>query len=420
MIHLRGEMSLLGCCNFLQKSFLRVASFLFGMSNKLRRSICHTMSSLLKRYSQGSVLAYSLILLGIVLVASVGMMSASVTDLRSISSSDKSVNAFQIADSGSQAAIRLLKNTPGGTLKSMIEPTTSCPNGNTATVESGTFLGGNYRVIFLDDAGQALKCSDDVSKVVSVKSVGTYSDTVRAVQVAAASAPKPIGWWKFNDGSGLTVVNEMSSNGSGTFGGSPIPTWTGGSPNYSVDFGGTGGEVSMADESDFDLKRTISISLWFRVDTLPAGSGWAPLVSKMDSLGSIASRNYSVWLNGLGFVHLASANSSGVQSCSDTNNVIATGAWYHYVGVIDRNTGTMTRYINGVLASPGSAAYNCVGAGAFTPGEDAIGNNDPVKVGGSFGSYGVFDGTIDDVRIYDDVLTASDVASLYNGGSGRE
>ena len=43
-----------------------------------------------------------------------------------------------------------------------------------------------------------------------------------------------------------------------------------------------------------------------------------------------------------------------------------------------------------------------------------------MKVGGSFGSYGVFDGTIDDVRIYDDVLTASDVASLYNGGSGRE
>lgn len=413
-------MSLLGCCNFLQKSFLRVASFLFSMSNKLRRSICHTMSSLLKRYSQGSVLAYSLILLGIVLVASVGMMSASVTDLRSISSSDKSVNAFQIADSGSQAAIRLLKNTPGGTLKSMIEPTTSCPNGNTATVESGTFLGGNYRVIFLDDAGQALKCSDDVSKVVSVKSVGTYSDTVRAVQVAAASAPKPIGWWKFNDGSGLTVVNEMSSNGSGTFGGSPIPTWAGGSPNYSVDFGGTGGEVSMADESDFDLKRTISISLWFRADTLPPtgiqpAAAWVPLVSKMDSSGSEASRNYSIWLHGLGFVHLTSANSSGVQSCSNTNNIITTGVWYHYVGVIDRNTGTMTRYINGAFAPSGLAS--CAG---FTPGEDAIGNNDPVKVGGSFGSYSVFDGTIDDVRIYDDVLTASDVASLYNGGSGRE
>lgn len=370
--------------------------------------------------SRGSILAYSLILLGIVLVASIGMMSASVTNLKSVSSNDKSVSAFQIADSASQIAMRLLNDTSSGSLKNMVEPDTSCPSGNTAAMENGSFLGGSYRIVFLDSDGEMLKCGDDVSDVVSVKSIGTYGDVARAVQLEVASRPRLLGWWKFNEGSGISTVNDASGGGNGTLGGSPLPTWTGSLPNYALDFNGTGGEVSMADESNFDVKRTISISLWFRADSLPPGALWAPLVSKMDSSGSIASRNYSVWLNGLGFIRLSLANSSGMQSCTDTQDIINTGTWHYYVGIIDRNAGRMKLYVDGLLVYPGLTTHHCAGAGVFPAEQDAVENNDQVKVGGKFGSYSVFDGKIDDVRIYDGLLSKSDVSLLYDNGNGRE
>ncbi len=144
------------------------------------------MKQVLGKLSRGSILAYSLILLGIVLVASIGMMSASVTNLKSVSSSDKSINAFQIADSGSQAVVRMLKEAAGNELQDISGVT--C-DGSDAVVESpANFLGGKYKAIFLDSDGKTLACNDNISAVASVKSVGTYSDTARAVQVAIAAA----------------------------------------------------------------------------------------------------------------------------------------------------------------------------------------------------------------------------------------
>ena len=147
------------------------------------------MKQVLGKLSRGSILAYSLILLGIVLVASIGMMSASVTNLKSVSSSDKSINAFQIADSGSQAVVRMLKEAAGNELRDISGVT--C-DGSDAVVESpANFLGGKYKAIFQDSDGKTLACNDNISAVASVKSVGTYSDTARAVQVAVAASSSP-------------------------------------------------------------------------------------------------------------------------------------------------------------------------------------------------------------------------------------
>lgn len=165
------------------------------------------MKQVLGKLSRGSILAYSLILLGIVLVASIGMMSASVTNLKSVSSSDKSINAFQIADSGSQAVVRMLKEAAGNELRDISGVT--C-DGSDAVVESpANFLGGKYKAIFQDSDGKTLACNDNISAVASVKSVGTYSDTARAVQVAIAAAG--------DCAAGRTIV--VSRSGSATYNG---------------------------------------------------------------------------------------------------------------------------------------------------------------------------------------------------------
>ena len=169
------------------------------------------MKQVLGKLSRGSILAYSLILLGIVLVASIGMMSASVTNLKSVSSSDKSINAFQIADSGSQAVVRMLKEAAGNELQDISGVT--C-DGSDAVVESpANFLGGKYKAIFLDSDGKTLACNDNISAVASVKSVGTYSDTARAVQVAVAAGCTP-GTTRIVISSNSSAFNNSDNNGS--------------------------------------------------------------------------------------------------------------------------------------------------------------------------------------------------------------
>lgn len=142
------------------------------------------MRRVLQTFSKGSILAYSLILLGIVLVASVGMMAASVTNLRSVSSNDKSINAFQIADSGSQAAIAKIKVADSSArVSSLYASVSACNNDDPINL-----LGGDYRLSFYDQNDAKLGCNDDVSEITSIKSVGAYQDVARAVRVAVAQS----------------------------------------------------------------------------------------------------------------------------------------------------------------------------------------------------------------------------------------
>lgn len=347
------------------------------------------------------------------------MMAASVTNLRSVSSNNQSINAFQIADSGSQAVTKELKvAADGDRLSNIIVDGDSCDN-STNSIDKDPFLGGKYRVTFFDssDPPVQLNCNADVSAVASVKSVGTYGDTARAVQVAVAQSIKPIGWWKFNN----NADDETSGASDGTLSGVPLPTFVNAPTiaNRALKIDGGSGVVTIANESNFDLRRTVSISLWFRANSLPPSSS-APLVSKMDDIGNTNSRAYSVWLNGLGFVHLASWNTvAATQSCTDTEDIISSGTWYHYVGVIDRDGGVVKIYVDGSEVTPGSTAHHCVGGGSVEA-EDAAQNDEPIRIGGSFGAFSTFDGQIDDVRIYDGLLSLSEVTALYNGGNGRE
>lgn len=134
---------------------------------------------------KGSVLAYSLILLTIVLIASIGMMSSSIVNFRSVSTSDKSGNAFQVADSGAQAVIAKIKVAdPSNPIRSLFNSPSECTTGAPISL-----LTGEYRLSFYGgDGSEALNCNRPIADITSVKSVGTYSDTTRAVQVAVAQS----------------------------------------------------------------------------------------------------------------------------------------------------------------------------------------------------------------------------------------
>jgi hypothetical protein len=133
----------------------------------------------------GSILAYSLIIISIMIAIVATMSIATVISKKSASSTDASVQAYQTADSGVQLTIKEIDNNLGATISSVFS---DCTNGVISDQSYGS-LNGTYTISFYsDEAGSTLMdCSDQVKDIRSIKSVGTYNGTVRAVNVAVAA-----------------------------------------------------------------------------------------------------------------------------------------------------------------------------------------------------------------------------------------
>jgi uncharacterized protein (TIGR02145 family) len=128
--------------------------------------------------NRGSILAYALVILGMMIAIASTIAVSAIVGKKSASSTEFSVQALQTADSGVQIAQKIIKDNPSGTIASVF----SCSGSGVVT---GTLVEPNdYKVSFLESDGTTqLSCSDDIADVVYIKSVGTYKDTVRAVSV---------------------------------------------------------------------------------------------------------------------------------------------------------------------------------------------------------------------------------------------
>ncbi|MCJ7816994.1 MAG: LamG domain-containing protein, partial [Candidatus Aenigmarchaeota archaeon] len=83
--------------------------------------------------------------------------------------------------------------------------------------------------------------------------------------------------------------------------------------------------------------------------------------------------------------------------------------WHHLAGVFDSQTNTLKMYVDGV--QDGSAQ---------TTSGTLLTSTQPVSIGSAEPNYvstEYFNGTIDDVRIYNRALNASEIQALYHSGS---
>ncbi|MGB3073086.1 MAG: LamG domain-containing protein, partial [Candidatus Moraniibacteriota bacterium] len=96
------------------------------------------------------------------------------------------------------------------------------------------------------------------------------------------------------------------------------------------------------------------------------------------------------------------------------NNGWVANQWEHVVVTYNGGTVASTAiqfYTDGVLRTPHT--YDQDGSGAYV---SDVGSSFFIGAGYPSGSAFVFDGAIDDVRVYNRVITASEVTQLYNLG----
>ncbi|HVW66654.1 MAG TPA: LamG-like jellyroll fold domain-containing protein [Candidatus Peribacteraceae bacterium] len=219
-----------------------------------------------------------------------------------------------------------------------------------------------------------------------------------------------VGYWKLDDGTGSSIARDSSGNGNnGTL--TNGPTWSTSVPNTrfydpkSLHFDGVDDYVSVPDSSALQLSNHLTVATWVKSTTAGSDIG---IIRKDTQIGTR-------YLWGLayisGVIQAQYYNGTVYRVSSSTAN---DNVWRHAVMTI--NGTTMTLYINGV--SQGTATIS--GTQGIPTGEMDIGA-EPPAIGISRTSYMI--GSLDDVRIYNRALSASEVSHLASGyqntGSGN-
>jgi len=250
--------------------------------------------------------------------------------------------------------------------------------------------------------GQEIDCVGSCSKVVagSLDDVQIYRRVLSAVEIAAIYDGL-VGYWKLDETTGTVAADSSPQGHDGTYAGGPTLSVGGAYPGdvlTAVDFDGTNDHVDLPD-MNLDFSYGFSAAFWVKPSASPgSGQGYAFLDL---SNGQDVDEIWLGWFNTVGFqLYMTdTADGSSLRTIED-NTGFEVGKWVHCVATVDL-AGNATLYRNGEVTKSGFftsiptnvlRTQNALGTSAW---------NDN------------FPGNLDDVRLYNRPLSATEVSELY-------
>jgi hypothetical protein len=196
---------------------------------------------------------------------------------------------------------------------------------------------------------------------------------------------KLVGYWKLDEGSGTTTHDTSM--------------WKDGIKSYGLDFDGVDDYIDLGTTNGFNLVMNFTISAWIKPDSFGDPSyPYLRILSRRIDTPTFG--GYELMLNNGSGTERMSLASPGIGSASSYNNTITLGVWQH-ITVVDQ-AGTIKFYIDGVYEGGGSVVIN---------------SKDSIKavIGDSSNNLGCcgFNGTIDEVQIYNRVLSEEEINKSF-------
>ena len=188
--------------------------------------------------------------------------------------------------------------------------------------------------------------------------------------------------WRL-DGNAL----DETGNHNGSIGG--IPNWTSGKFGSAIDMDGTTNYIRVSDSSELTLG-TGTLAAWVNVRNLPENTSERLICHLSGFYYQGNAKGYEWVVEGEGYHKLITYNGS-LRTSVKSDNFVTYNDWYHLAVTWDGNL--YKAYVDGSLS--GSATMQ-----TFNPG-------DPVQdlyIGSHYSVQYMFDGLMDDVRIYDHAL----------------
>ncbi|GAB1268445.1 hypothetical protein NBRC116493_16980 [Aurantivibrio infirmus] len=166
-----------------------------------------------------------------------------------------------------------------------------------------------------------------------------------------------------------------------------------GTCRYGV-FDGLDDYLNVGNISD-TLNATASLAFWIRTTQTGNNTGWlAPGITGVEQSGG-SDDIFWGWLDASGHIGLSVGNSYSTKS----STVINDDVWHHIVLTRDHMLGTYKIYVDGNLDASGAIAAGVIGNTYSSIG----------RIEDTGGSPEYFSGQLDEVRVYDSVLTDADV-----------
>ena len=229
----------------------------------------------------------------------------------------------------------------------------------------------------------------------------TYAEEISAGTDPFDSTKSPaltqglLAWYPFEGN-----ASDMSGNNrNGTLTGNP--TFANANQGQALSLDGTDDYMDIAHDSALDPRRTFTYSFWF--NSTSQTKTWTPVLFKGNSSGQ---RTYAFWLNSVDKrIHPVSVDASGQNDADSSNNFWAHNQWYATATVMDRTSGFLKLYVNGQLIT-----------NTTIPLADTVSNSNALRLGWGFESssnYIRFHGLIDNLRLYNRALSATDISRLY-------
>ncbi len=236
-------------------------------------------------------------------------------------------------------------------------------------------------------------------------------------------------FWNFNDSvnAQATALNIVEPYGNYRVGG--LTKYVPGVKGAAIKFDGFSSYIDVipGDLSEgsselkrFNLPRTISVEAWVALGAYPWN--WAPVIT----MGKYKITGFYFGIDSRGRVgfHMSDATSIWHECNSKLNSDTKLGLelkkWYHIVGTYDAATG-LAVYINGKPENTYSdfidkrrIVYSDVEKG-FRMGSnwEMLAPTDAIRDWATFPSRYSLDGIIDEVKVYNKCLTASEIAQIY-------
>lgn len=213
---------------------------------------------------------------------------------------------------------------------------------------------------------------------------------ITSMSLANPATDGLVGYWSFDEGAGEVVADVTGNGHDGEFAGKP--KWVDGVFNSALEFDGVDDHVVVSDDNALDLTDEITMMAWFSPNEALTSRR---LMVKNDSIFIIFDFGNSK--DSIDF--LVKPDNKFAESTTTDWEI---GKWYHFAGTFDGKT--LRVYVDGKLEGEGA-------------------NNIPITpsdldlwIGGDdFGRpTDHFPGKIDEVRIYDKVLSEEDIQKVMD------
>jgi concanavalin A-like lectin/glucanase superfamily protein/HYDIN/CFA65/VesB family protein len=239
----------------------------------------------------------------------------------------------------------------------------------------------------------------------TVSSHVSFSAALLALLVLAAPNVRSqglVGHWKLDEGSGRNTADSSGNGNTGALRGIGGPTWVAGQLGNALRFDGSDEYVNVPSSPVFGITGDITLAAWIKRE---APLAYDAIIAKTDGANAF---DYDFYF---------SDNDNRLRFWSDSGNPtpvfstreVADLNWHHVA--VTRTGSTVAFYIDGIDA--GTTTMD----GAFA--NNAI----PIRIGtdGPEWSPGsLFQGTIDEARIYNRALTPAEIRALNVSGTGPE